>query len=221
MNHRRVGDQLIRELLSNSSEFEKKGKEYELLQVYFDGYPLETLRHLLLSKDDGVQRVAVYVVNELGSYGCELLDEIIPLLNYSDRDIFIDAIEVVAVCAVGANVEKYVHVVRAMNSSDVAIRRLSMFLISNATPPQLEAAKQLLSTDASGQVHCRGISWLLGISELTIEIVTEMLHDEDAVIRAYGAIAAKKLIDKYPILIEKAASSPDDDVQVFAQRTIC
>ena len=43
--------ELIQEMLADPIQFEAEGRANDLLQYYFDGFPLDTLRPLLQSSD--------------------------------------------------------------------------------------------------------------------------------------------------------------------------
>ena len=99
------GQRLIDELLTDSARFNELGKSYELLQEYFEGFPLNTLRALLSNEDYMVKRAAIWIVAELGEAANELINDVIPLLNYNDRYIKYYAIESIMVFSSSVNFE--------------------------------------------------------------------------------------------------------------------
>lgn len=210
---------LVAELLANPARFNEQGRAYQLLQGYFHGYPLETLRPLLAHEDELVQRAAIWIVSELGEQGCTLLHDVVPLMNSGNRYIRYHALEVAIVCAIGEDVDEFTHVARALQSDDDVIRGLAMRLVANADPSQLEAGLRLTGT-ALGEAHRKGLQQLSRGDSLKPEEVSEMIVADDSLTRRYGAIAAKRLSRRYPELIVSAESSVDPDVRRLANDRI-
>lgn len=92
------GEELIRDLLADPQRFGEEGQGYRLLQEYFEGLPLDTLRPLLRHESPVVQGEAMFVASELGEQARPLVDDVIPLVQSGDRDLRYDALEVIAVC---------------------------------------------------------------------------------------------------------------------------
>ncbi len=221
MTDNSTGEQLIQELLANPTRFYDGGKTYELLQVYFGGFPLATLRPLLADSETVVKRAAVWVTSELGDDGRSLIQDVIPLIRDDDRFIQYYALEIVAVCSVGEDVDEFVHVVRSMQDHDQVIRVLAMRLVSNAAVSQLKAATRLLrSNEPSELLHERGLSDLLRRDLLDPQEVLQMIDDRDPLVRKYGAIAAKGLFYKAPEVMATAASCADPDIRNFIQQIV-
>ena len=219
MTSKSVGEQLIQELLANPSKFDHRGRAYQLLQEYFRGLPLETLRPLLSNEDAIVKKAAVWVVSELGKDASTLIHDVIPLLQESDRRIKYHALESVMVCSVDENVDEFVHVARALESDDEEIRRLAMRLIGNANTTQLVAAVKLLRSGSDlDRLHEQGLSAVLKAQSLDIGQIHRMIASEKPLVRKYGAIAAKRTFHKHPELIAAAASSADADVRQFVSK---
>lgn len=208
-------DQLIRELLAEPRYFADSGRGYKLLQTYFKGAPLDTLRPLLRSQELLVQRVAASVVSELGAQGSELLDEVLPLMDSGDRSLTFDAMESVAVCATGVKAPEYLRVVTKLGDPDQAVRWLSMFLMSNAEASQLEAARARVEEGADRE-HRQGLQLLLDAS-VSDEEVLAFIHSDQPLRRRYGAVAAGRLYEKSPRLIDEAEAVADDDVVSFVR----
>jgi len=214
------GEALVSELLANPLKFTEQGNAYQLLQAYFDGYSLETLSPLLTNQNVMVQRAAVWVASELGKQACSLIHDVIPLIDSHDRNIKYHALECAIVCASGANVKEFVHVVRSLQSEDDVIRRLAMRLMSNADRAQLEG---LLSSDAIstlGSVHARGLLQLSRPVPVEPKDVLQLIESPDPLDRKYGAIAAKRFLKSFPQLIVAAAASSDLEVQRFAREEL-
>ncbi|RYD89779.1 MAG: hypothetical protein EOP50_17010, partial [Sphingobacteriales bacterium] len=72
---------LLNELIEDPVYFSEQGKSYRLLQEYFKGFPLDTLKPLLKHEDLYVQSAATFILSELGRDGCQLITDVIPLLK--------------------------------------------------------------------------------------------------------------------------------------------
>jgi len=211
------GTEIIQELLTDPARFYEQGRGYQLLEAYFDGLPIETLRPLLNHKDRRVRREVVWVASELGREARSLIHDAIPLIYDGDPDIQYYALEIVMVCSFAEHVEHFVHVVRSLQSDDKLIRGLAMYLVSNAEVSQLEAGVRLFGSPSfSDKLHKQGLSNLLKDDILAPEQVLMMIDDKEPLVRKYGTIAAKRLIEKFPKLIANAISSADPEVRKFS-----
>lgn len=216
-----LGNALIGELLEDPAKFNEQGRAYQLLQDYFQGHPVETLRPLLAHDNDLVQRAAVWIVSELGEQGCALLDDVVPLINSHDRYIAYHALEIAIICAVGKKSDRFINIVRALQSDDEVIRVLTMRLIANADQSQLEAGYQLAGTEEGlSETHQKGLEHLSHCVLLKAEDVLQMISADDPLTRRYGAITAKRLLGKFPELIMNVARNPDPDISRFARESI-
>jgi hypothetical protein len=190
-----LGLELINELNKNPVKFEQQGKSYDLLQQYFSGFSIETLRPLLNNCDYSIKRVAIWIASELGSNGSLLVNDILPLINESDRHIKYHVLEIIAMCAIDKNLNLFIHIVQNLESDDNVIRTLSMRLLSNANESQLNACVKYFHTKrAYNKLHIEGLSYLLKIDQLYPEQVMTLINNNDALTRKYGIIAAKKLL---------------------------
>lgn len=212
-----LGNPLIAELLADPAQFKREGRGYQLLEEYFSGLPVETLRPLLRHENALVRHAALWVASELGEQSCVLLDDATPLIAGNDRFQSYHALEVAAVCAIGPQVDRFVKVVEGLESSDGVIRSLTMRLMSHADQSQLEAAAVALQDDsACADARFQGLKLLASGQRVEPEEVKSMLASENELARCYGAIAAKRLREKYPALLEFAAGISDASVSKFA-----
>ncbi len=191
------GQQLINELLADSARFDEEGKSYDLLQEYFEGFPVNTLRALLSNEDHMVKRAAIWVVAELGEDAKELINDVIPLLNYEDRYIKYYAIESIMVFTNSVNFARFEHIIYRLHDEDPAIRQLAMRLVSYANEFQLEATLQSITADKPyANTHKFGLNTLLYAALIDEEAFKRMIDDSDVLTKKYGAIASKRLFKK-------------------------
>ena len=210
-----TGECLIRELLSDPQRFDEAGRAYDLLQAYFEGFPVHTLRPLLKNEDPFIQRAAIFVASELGVESRDLIDDIIPLLASGDRYFQYNAMEVLAVCCEGVHSEKFVHVIFRLESDDDVLRALVMRLVSRADVSQLEAAGRFVARDVSLQSHQEGLRILAAGESVEPGAVVAMIRTADPLLRRYGAIAAKRLLKRFPILMKEVGASHHADLCRF------
>lgn len=202
------GEKLIEELLANPALFFEAGRGYDLLQAYFRGLPVETLRPLLRSADYSVQRVATFLLTELGSKAVGVVEDALPLLALRDRNLSHDVLEAIAVCAEQARPEWLVHLALTLESDDEVLVKLAMFLLSQISTAELAAARDAATTAA----HSKGLG-ALASGRVDAGAARAMLHDADPLVRRYGAIAAKRLKD--PALLAELAKSDDPVLQAL------
>lgn len=216
------GEHLIKELLAAPAKFNEQGTAYQLLQEYVHGLPLDTLHPLLTHHDQLVQRAAIFVLSELGRGGAALICDVLPFLETDDRYMKYHALEILMVCSFAEHVEKFIHVVRALEDDDPVIRTLAMDLVSNADTPRLEAAIRLCEAPGSSDaVYKEGLVQMIQSERLTPEDVLAMLQSEYALVRKYGVIIAERLLRIYPdLIVEAAASISDADVHEFSKEVI-
>lgn len=215
------GSKLIKKLLTKPSKFNNQGRAYQLLQQYFEGFPLETLQPLLHHKDPLVRRAAVWIVSELGIGGSGLLNDAIPLINDDERYVKYHALEIVSVCSVGGNANQFKYVIPLMECNDDVIRILVMRLVSNADLLQLEAGARFFGLkDSYHKLHNEGLTKLLEVDRITPEQVALMINNDEPLTRKYGIIIAKRLFTKFPNLIIDAVMNGDNDISKFSQEVV-
>ncbi len=216
-----IGNPLIAELLVDPDAFTQRGRPYLLLQAYFAGLPVGTLRPLLRHENLLVRQAAVWIASELGGKVCPLLDDVVALVASDDRMLNYYALEVATVCAVGPREDRFIYVPRALETSDDVVRRLAMRLLTRADQAQIDAAARLAtSMPSSARVHEQGLL-LLGSSEsCDSNDVQRMLTYGEPLARRYGAIAAVLVHHRFPDLLALATKSSDETVRRFAQEAI-
>jgi len=221
MNDNSSGEQLIGKLLTDPVGFNEQGEAYQLLQEYFHGMPVDTLRPLLSHSDRLVRGAAVFVASELGEKAKSLVHEVAPLIHDPDPNIQWDALESVMVCSTGTDVDQFLSVVQELDNDNDSMRRLAMRLVANADLSQLEMGSKLSRTlGSSAKLHEQGLLVLLKGDSVNESEVTKMLDNPAPLIRKYGAIAAKRWFEKFPKLLEHAALSSDPDISRFSTEAL-
>jgi hypothetical protein len=136
-------------------------------------------------------------------------------MNSGDRYLTFHAMETIAVCATGVRAPQFSHVVAKLEDTDEVLRSLSMFLISNAEPAQLEAALSLLEGGLHRE-HQNGLRLLLDASAPD-EAVLALLQSDKPLNRRYGAVAAARMYEKNPRLIDDVEATEDGDLSSFVK----
>lgn len=116
------GDRLIEDLQNDPERFIKNGQGIGLLNELYRGFPKEKLVPLLCSDNVPVCRGALAVIDELGTGGADLLDNIIPLLESNDDQIACQAAEIALNCG---NIDEYRAVFNARNCVAAVIPHMS------------------------------------------------------------------------------------------------
>lgn len=214
----KIGLGLIGKLKEDPEKFQKEGGAYQLLQEYFDGLSRETLRGLLCCKDKRIRQTALWILSELGGEAGAFLKEAAVLMNDDDPLICYYAAEIVACYAVDEYMDDFMRVFGLFEHSNPKIRTLSMFILSRLSDSRIqEAYTYLVNSRIPGGSHEKGLLSLINVNTLTHSDITSMLDSADGIIRKYGIIAASRVYEKYPELVEKSVDSTDSDVRDFAK----
>jgi hypothetical protein len=213
--------EILRDLFICPKRFYDEGRSYALLQAFFGGAPIEALRPLLKSDLFFVRRVGVFIVAELGIGARDLLDDVVPFLQASDRYLQYYTMEVVAVCAQGSQAPRFALVVQMLDNEDEGLRQLAMRLTSRVDALQIEGAKSWFTAGGPRQdVHIRGLDVISAGQTMDPTVVSAMICSIDPLTRRYGAIAASRLIDKVPSLMNEVESSSDAELRAFRHRIV-
>lgn len=217
---RAQAEEQIADLLRDPHAFERAGKSNELLQHYFRGYPVESLRPLLLHPDAGVKRVALWLAAELPQQMGGLLDCIIPFL--ADSNVFErqHALQTVFLCAKGDDLDKMLHVFLALEDPDPTLRERTMSLLLNASVEQLSAASgdRRNRLGPSRNLHAAGITVLVQEPPLESNLLEQLITHEEPLFRRYAAIAAERNWETRPDAALAAERSAEPDIREFAIR---
>lgn len=206
---------LLDQLLESPKEFFDRGRSYDLLQEYFEGRDVESLRELLCHDDVFVRRVAAWITSELGSRGCGLLSDVIALLKSGDRYLSYHALEIITVCARGSNAREFSRVLQHFEHADSVLNQLAMRLTARADTSQWIAAREEGRLSAS---HRIGLDSLIEAGSSGANAIDRLLSSSDSIQRKYGAIVCRVLSKQAPAVLDKAYACNDDDVQEFLKQ---
>lgn len=212
-----LGAELLRELAADPRRFVERGRSHDLLQLYFDGLSVETLRPFVVSDDEHIRRSVAFILSELGARARPLVADVGTLLASSVPRVRADAMDVLTVCSVGEHAQLFAHVVRGLDDADPAFRAHAMDLVANADASQLDAARRTFEASSGDHPHVSLLERLVG-AEIAPASVSQMLRAPGALERRYGAIAAARVARRAPAFLDEAAASEDEGVRAFAER---
>jgi archaellin len=151
---------LIETLFENPEEFFDKGLSYDLLQCYFDGFSIESLRPLLMSENTTVQKVAIWIVSELGSAANDLSDLVVALIKTDTRYIKFYCLDSIALFSSSGKKDLFHIVLEHLLNEDYIVGKRAMYLTSNAS--ELVLLNVLKHMRAEDQLdHEKGLSLLI------------------------------------------------------------
>lgn len=209
--------EMIDDLLKDPVEFDKKGRAYQLLQHYFRGFSIETLRPLLSHHHDSVRRAAIFIATELGEQVHQIIDDIVPLVHDPDLRIAWDAMESIMLCSTKAKPNYFFVIVRKLEDPSDSLRRLAMRLIARANDVQIEnAMKQFDKPGSVNALRTQGLSILSKSKMVDTQAIQAMLDSNILLLRYYGAIASSRYAESNPELLVYASTNDDPDVSRFA-----
>lgn len=219
MNGNSQHTSLLQELEDNPEKFEADGKAYDLLQEYFQGLPLETLRPFLKHENAAARCSAAFIAAELGVGASSLIFDVVPLIR--DEDLppryRSDALDAVMVCSARENFEQFVHVVRELEDCYPSVMRL----VANANPSQILAAIRCVDALKPHDIdHQQGLELLLRWNTASSAEVIALLDSPSTLLRKYAAIVAKKRFADCPELIQHAKANDSKAVSTFAEEVL-
>ena len=204
------GLRLIELVKKDKETFRKEHGGYQLLQEYFYGLSKETLRDLLSCEDKDIRELALWIISELGKTATDLLGEVVSQMNDDDPIICYYSSEMIAFYGTDRYMDDFMKVFGFFEHSNAKTRSLSMFIISRLSASRMqEAYTYSVNNKILGDSHEKGLLSLIHVNTLTPSDITAMIHSDDSIIRKYGVIAARKVYEKYPEIIEESVNSED------------
>ena len=216
------GLKLIEKLKKDTEKFRKEGGEYQLLEAYYNGLSVETLRDLLCYEDKYIRELTLWIISELGETTAEgFLEEAASQMKSGDPAIYFHSSEIVACYGTDKYMDDFMRIFEFFEHSNDKIRTLSMYRISQLIVSRLkEAYTYSVNNKILSDSHEKGLLSLIHINTLTSSDVKAMLNSGDSIIRKYGVIAAAKVYEKYPEIIKESVNSEDLDVREYSKTEV-
>jgi hypothetical protein len=192
----------------------------DLLSEFHRGYPLEHLKPMLHSADTDLVKAGAWIASELGKMGKPLLDEVASLLEHPDSRVRFYTIDCVLLWADSSQSALLARVVRLIEDPEHGVRWKAMEFLSRASSEQLFAALNNLQVGDPNSKFLPGLRLLIDPGPDKPSEATVALHDEDGLMRKFGAVLPRRIIDisRDPLLC--AASIADAEVKDFADKSI-
>jgi hypothetical protein len=181
-----TGDQLLHTLLDVGTECNRDNLANDLLRALFQGYPVENLRGVLLSKDPQVVKYGVWIASELGARSRPLLPDIVPLLTHESRWVRYFAIDCVVTAAEEG--EPIVKAARLLTDDDTAVRARATEMLAQLSREQLTSAAEYLAL--SGSSHSEFSQGFFALLSSDRADGRALLDSESAVLKKFGLAAA-------------------------------
>lgn len=185
---------------------------HALLPAFFSGFPVERLRELLQSTNDGSVRAGAWLASELGPRSAPLIADLALLLRHESRYVrffVLDAILVGASDRDGAVLARAIALIRDL---DEAVRWKAINFVARTTISQLRAALHFLQDDLAVEVR-----WLTANEEKAdADEIMQKLCGIDRVGRFVGLVAAIRHMKRDRSLLLAAAASTDWEVSEIA-----
>jgi len=153
---------LIDHLLSHPDSCESDGVAYELLNEYFRGSPIETLRVLLSSSDDRLVGEATWIASELPELGKPLLKDVRGLLGHQSKKVRFWAVLCVLLWADSSNGCELASAIPLVDDIEKGVRWQAMGFLSMTSREQLQAALAQLRAENANSPYICELGWLLG-----------------------------------------------------------
>ena len=192
----------------------------ELSKEFSRGCSVDRLRPLLLSKNNNVAEIGIWVTSELGRGAAPLLDDVVTLLRHPGKNVRFFAIDSVLSCATEWNKLEVASVIPLLNDAEAAVRWKAMDFLSRASREQLQGALDYLNTTEPQSVHVHELEWLLGEGGSNPGEIMSFIQSQEALLRKYGVVAAARMSQRNSEPLSYAASTADPDIKQFAWDTL-
>lgn len=189
----------------------------QLLREFHRGFPVESLRPLLSSRDEKVVRTAAFIAAELGSNSEPLLGMMMKLLDHPNKFIRADVITSVLTCTGKESQNTIARIIALLDDSDWPTRWKTMEFLSLASLDQLRGGLGHFESSEPNSGHINNLRWLLSTSGQCLDEISSQLHSDFYLERKYAVVAATRIasITINPLVL--ASSLDDDDVRLFAE----
>ena len=184
--------------------------------MYFRGFPLDTLSHLLSHEDSLVRRDAIWIVSELGIEGQKFLDDALKLIYDEDGHTRAYAFDVIVVCSEGDRINEFFKVIPFLEHDATSFT--IMGLLSNISDHRLKKASEYFGEKNSyHKLHKEGLLLLSEIRKLSFEQILSIINSSESLTRKYGMIAIQRLSNVLEELVYESMESDDPDIRGFSR----
>jgi HEAT repeat protein len=209
-------DEMIEKLLDPSSDSDDGATANDLLGHFWNGYPIENLRRLLVPAGMGA---AAFLASELGQKVRPLLPEVAELLQHESSSVRFDAIDALAECTTWEDGWAVAMIVRALGDPHEGVRWKVCRALRSMESSKLHAGLDYLHAQEPESVFASFRNAFLAIEQYPKRATAafhKLLNSEEPVARRFGAamvVRPRLFID--PAFVELAAGVEDAEVAKF------
>lgn len=222
MNSPRLGhahaDALVERLLQKDTAEKEKGNILnDLLECFYDGYPVSNLSRLASSEDQETVRDAAWLTSELGSRACELYDELKILVGHEDSKVRFCMADCVLLCSGRDDGETIAKLVRWVEDQDAGLRWKAMDTLVRLGDEQFEAAREWLESADAEDAYQKGLKLILSDAVLrnSFEAIRRAVISGSDVLKRLAFVAAIRNHLGPHKLQELVSLSHDNDILEF------
>jgi hypothetical protein len=189
----------------------------ELLEEFYEGYPVENLRVLLGSDEDAAMKVGIWIAAELGQQAATILDQLVPLLRHRLRYVRFYALPAVLAAAGENRGDVIAKGVASILDSDEGVRWMAVQFLSKASAAQLRSSVGALR--GSGlEEH---VEWMLSCQlDGRLGAIMESIEHENRIRRRFAVAAAVRVAGLSLQPLRHAAAASDPEVRSFSRREL-
>lgn len=193
------------------------GATNDLLEEFFDGYPVKNLLRLLESEEENLVRAGAFIASELGRLVAPIIADLGPYLKHRLDQVRLDLIDPILLCADPSHGSVIANAVRLVNDSDTVVRSRALFMLARIGRGQLLASLEFLDNcDLVDRVN-----WLASIRS-NPQSISDKLSSDSSTDRLFGVAAAVRiaLLGGSKSALRAAIRSDDLEVAAFAKASI-
>lgn len=206
-------DEMIEKLLDPSSDSDDGVTANDLLGHFWNGYPIENLRRLLVPAGIGA---AAFLASELGQKVRPLLPEVADLLEHESAGIRFDAIGALSQCTTWEDGWAVAKIVRALGDPHDGVRWVACKALRYMESSQLLAGLDYLHSHEPASIFATFRNAFLAIERRPKKATAtfeKLLGSDEPIARRFGAamvVRPRLFID--PSFVALAASVEDAEV---------
>ncbi len=198
MENNITGNNLIKLLQTNTNLFIKDEGPYNLLQHFFDGYPIENINFLLEHEELIINSEGLWILSELGEKVCDkYIDYAIKLYEKDDDVIKSFALQCIFLGTVH-NPSKFMFILKGLECNSDTVKINCVFLLEKALSIQIESVNLMgLNKLKLQDSHMIGIK-KLSDTKITENDIIKLLQTENQILQLYGICIGVKKYKEIP-----------------------
>lgn len=185
----------------------------ELLKEFFSGYPIERLRRLLRSENEGAVTTGAWIASELGERVMPLVDDLKILLTHPAKRVRFFALDGILAAGTPEHGEAIAAAVELIDDAEEAVRWKAMNFLARASSDQLAASLPYRHARPTASLT----AWLLDCDRTgNTKAILARIEDNDRRSRLFAGATAARVADRDLSPLKRAAEAADPEVSSFA-----